>query len=369
MNTPRSSFFKKWFPENEPTNRLLDKELDNLVEQWEKDGLVNDLVEFEKLNSSEAFHKLSKKIDSQPRVLHLNQVLKYAAIFLLTITGGYLLNLLLFPQEEIKVHNDRVVLSMGNTSSTILTSEPNIIYDEAGNAIARGSVDKLNYFQTTNPKEHQHGYHTLKVPFGKTFVLELSDGTKITCDSGTTLKYGINHNGTTERSVTLEGQAYFDVAKNNGTPFMVSTKNMDVVVLGTQFSVSTYIENPTKAVLAEGVIMALSKNRNDTLILAPNQMVAIDGADEKLLKSNVDLEKHLAWLSGRLNFTKVGFNTIIKTLERKYGVTITNTNENLSKQVFTAKFEHETISEVMNAFQVEAGFEYTVNGEGAITIK
>src|SRR5690606_36367432 len=98
-------------------------------------------------------------------------------------------------------------------------------------------------------------YNTLKIPFGKKFRLQLSDGTMVHINSGSTLKYPIKFIAGENRQVYLDGEAFFDVAKDKKHPFIVNADNLNVRVLGTHFNVSNYPEDAvTDVVLVEGSV-------------------------------------------------------------------------------------------------------------------
>ena len=86
-------------------------------------------------------------------------------------------------------------------------------------------------------------YNTIKIPYGKRFELQLSDGTIVHLNSGTTLKYPVKFIASGNRQVFLDGEAFFDVAKDKTHPFVVNADNLNVRVLGTHFNVSNYPED------------------------------------------------------------------------------------------------------------------------------
>ncbi|MDC6367542.1 MULTISPECIES: FecR family protein [Flavobacteriaceae] len=373
MEGPSNDFIKKWFSDNPKKTGTDDEALDDLVAQWKEEKLLEDLSIFDTKDSDPAFDVILKRLPNKTpvKVFTQRKLMYYAAIFVLVIGGAFLFKTRLF-HKKIQTYTNRIVLTMEDKGSAVLTPEPNTIYDSNGKAVATGNLDELTYYKQSigsmhKPdfgKPHQLGYHTLTVPYGKTFTVTLSDGTKVFCDSGTTLKYPLNGDGVTGRHIDLEGRAYFEVAKNKLIPFTVHTKTMDVEVLGTHFNISAYPDDVAKTVLVEGAVTVKSGHNGAAILLKPNQMVSLDNATQSFQKKEVDVDMHTAWRKGELVFDNVPFASILKTFERKYGVRIFNANQELGKRLYTAKFQTQTIDQAIRAFQAEAGFAYEVTENG-----
>ena len=115
-------------------------------------------------------------------------------------------------------------------------------------------------------------YNTLKIPYGKQFEVELSDGTIVHLNSGTTLRYPVAFLKNQNRKVFLTGEAFFEVAKDKAHPFTVSTQELNVEVLGTKFNASSYTEDvTTDIVLVEGKVALYKdkKENNNSVKLTP----------------------------------------------------------------------------------------------------
>lgn len=211
-------------------------------------------------------------------------------------------------------------------------------------------------------------YNTLKVPFGKTFGVVLSDGSKVTLNAGSELKYPVQFSANEKnRMVFLKGEAFFEVEKNTNHPFIVNTRDMDVKVLGTQFNITSYPDDAKAyTVLVEGRVEAQNKlNTSDTKILNPNERVFF--IKNQLEIEPVNVRKYVSWVNGELVFIDENFKVIKNKLERKYNVTINNLYPELDTIIITARFKNETIEQVLKTFQIYKPFKYTIK-EGLITI-
>lgn len=365
MQKPHYKLFKKWFSDHKTTNdnHLL---LDDLVKQWKDENLLKTLEEFENIDSVSAWQSIIHKPNNsfnKPtlKVISIRILMRYAAIFILPLaTTIYLFNAF-FNTQNIQIQDQTIALNINNQRSVLLGQNESTIYDKNNNAIAKANENTLTYLPQNFKNRLQTKPHTLTIPHGKTFQVTLSDGTTVYCDAGTTLTYPAQFETNSVREVQLKGQAFFDVAKSKNNPFVVITNDMYIEVLGTQFNINAYPETKVvKTVLIEGSIRAYTKNTENSVLLVPNQQVNIEPTSGKFKVTQVNAYEHSAWVTGKLVFNKVAFNDILKTLERKFAVQINNTNIDLGKQIFTAKFKNESIDQVLRAFKSEANFDYEV---------
>src|SRR4030095_9403678 len=118
---------------------------------------------------------------------------------------------------------------------------------------------------------------------GNRTKIVLPDGSQVWLNAGSNLDYNNLNFNKDVREVSLNGEAYFDVAKNAGKPFIIHTKKMDIKVLGTTFNVRSYSdEKITEAALIKGSIEVTLKDRKDQkIILKPNEKIIIPNEEPK----------------------------------------------------------------------------------------
>lgn len=189
----------------------------------------------------------------------------------------------------------------------------------------------------------------------------LPDGTVILLNSCTKMTYPSQFKDTI-RVVTLEGEAYFSVARDTTKPFIVKTSDLSVRVLGTKFNLSAYPTNDrTIATLNSGKILVhvQSGKVDGRYILKTNQEIVYNKIDESVL-INTATSKATDWKDGALIFQDATFNDIVSAIERRYGVTIDYNKQELPNIPYTIKFiNNESLEEVLNILQdVVGGFEY-----------
>jgi len=206
-------------------------------------------------------------------------------------------------------------------------------------------------------------YNELKVPYGKKFELLLSDGTQVNLNSGSSLRYPVKFIKGQERKVFLYGEAFFDVTKNTKNSFVVNVDDLNVMVYGTKFNVSSFEEDKDiNTVLIEGSIGLYNSdsNKENISILEPGDLGAWDKNKKEISINKVDTRIYTSWIEGKLIFRKTPFKVICKKLERKYNVTIESNNNDLNNKLYNAVFEMETIEEVLTSFQKNYKLDYSI---------
>ncbi len=164
--------------------------------------------------------------------------------------------------------------------------------------------------------------HELLNPRGsKQLILFLSDGTKVVLNAGSRIRYPNYFTGTT-RSVELEGEAYFEVAKDKQRPFLVQAKNASIEVLGTHFNVDTHEQqDKVEVTLLEGSVKISKEGSND--ILLPGQKAIVSKAID-IMKA--DTAQAIAWTNDLFNFKGMELKEILTQVSEWYDIAV---DENL----------------------------------------
>jgi ferric-dicitrate binding protein FerR (iron transport regulator) len=295
-------------------------------------------------------------------------LLKYAAILIIIFGIGR--NIYLGQKTSIP-NLKEVVLELGNGSIKHLDeTQEEIIVDNKGNIIGKQEADGIIYQANKSNKEIT--YNTLKIPYGKTFKLTLSDGTIAHLNAGTVFKFPEQFIEGTNREVYLTGEAFFEVVKNTEQPFIVHSNKINIEVLGTIFNVSAYEEDAyTHCELLEGSVR-LSENANTSnqIILSPNFKATWNESLKIFETKKVDVNEYITWVKGELIFNDASFSTIAKKLERSFNISITNLNDSLANQRFTGsiKIKDAEIKSLFDLFKIDTPFEYSIN-QNTIEIK
>ncbi|WP_295129411.1 FecR family protein [uncultured Chitinophaga sp.] len=162
------------------------------------------------------------------------------------------------------------------------------------------------------------GYASLEVPAGKQHTIELPDGTVATLNSASSLRFPVAF-GKGNREVELTGEAYFDVAKNASSPFVVKSHGTKVEVLGTVFNVNSYNPKDIRTSLRDGSVRVHGGNTS-TLLKPGDEASSLEGAGITISSFN-DLNV-FSWKNGVMNFEDASLESISATLSRWYDVDV-----------------------------------------------
>jgi len=344
-----------------------------LVQKLHAEGLVESyLEETRSLNIDEEWTRFQKRLQKkngvQTRVVPLwKNVLKYAAVAIVLLGATIIFKIVKSPElPEQPVNGEVVTLKGADHDVRIIDEDGNgQIRSSTGELIAEQKGNRIKYVSQSSIKKLE--YNELKIPYGQVFELELSDGTLVHLNSGTTITYPINFIKGKNREVFIKGEAYFDVTSDKAHPFLVHSDQVTVEVLGTQFNVSSYPENPEiQTVLVEGqVAMRNSETDEGDMILTPGTKGSWNKTTLSSLMSEVDVDLYTSWIGGELVFRDTPFNEILTMLERRYNVSIENKNTDLNNKVLNARFsvEIETIDDVLRSMKNILGYNYQIDGK------
>lgn len=210
--------------------------------------------------------------------------------------------------------------------------------------------------------------NVIMAPSGQKSQLILPDGTQVWLNSGSRLSYNYEFN-TRDRVVHLEGEAFFDVKKDQQHAFVVKTGAVDVKVLGTSFNVQAYTdEDNIRVALLRGKVGLLSAvSQNLLTYLSPGQAATISKNDLSCRVASCDAEIESSWHQNLLKFDGASAGDVWKKLERWYGVRIILLSANPSNLYwFTVKTE--SLTELLEMINKITPIEYKLNGE-EVTIR
>lgn len=226
--------------------------------------------------------------------------------------------------------------------------------------------------------------------YGNKSKVNLPDGSQVWLNAGSRLDYVSTDFNNNTREVNLSGEAYFDIVHNVSRPFIVSSGNMQIKVLGTTFNVKAYPEegNMETSLIKGSVEITIMNRPDDVYILRPNEKLVV--SNESMLKKTegisynpglinnggniVTLKKvdytaaeklvyETAWVQNKLVFRAENFARLAIKMERWYGIRIRFRDERKEDLMFTGIFTTETIQQALNAMQVVHAFNYTIEND------
>jgi transmembrane sensor len=265
----------------------------------------------------------------------------------------------------IKPGGDKAVLTLSDGSKIILEdAKKGLLANQAGVSIQKTADGELLYSFSKNdiiiteniPSEVI--YNKIETPFGGKYQINLPDGSKVWLNSASTLRFPAFFSGDT-REVELNGEAFFDIAKNPKKPFKVITKDQVVEVLGTQFNINSYSDEESfKTTLIEGSVKIIYKDR--VVLLSPGQQFQPNLKSSKVVEA--DTEEVTAWKDGYFLFKDEDIQSIMRKVSRWYNVEVTYSGDipdvgfggNISRS--------KDIDEVLNVLQLTNAVHFKVEG-------
>ena len=346
---------------------MLPQEEQELIKDLQNNGVLEEALSYaESMDADKNWEELKGKINANEKsvVINWRNVFQYAAFFICLLGLMYVFQNKT-SKTKIIVPPDAIQLVLENGDIQILNpnGEQQII-KKSGEVVASQKENEINYSSANQIKKLI--YNEIKIPFGKTFKVKLSDGTLVNMNAGSSLKYPVQFIKGHNREVVLEGEAFFDVAKDKAHPFIVKTRGVDVKVLGTRFNVSSYKEDmDINTVLVEGsVSLSAVGNANTKALLVPGEKGSWNSNKTAIVIDKVDTRFYTEWINGEIVFRKTAFRDIIIKLERTYNVTIENNRKDILDKKFNASFNKniENIEKVLETMSKIQGFTYKKEG-------
>lgn len=209
---------------------------------------------------------------------------------------------------------------------------------------------------------------TKTTEWGQKLNLTLADGTQIRLNSGSTITYPDRFEGDV-REVALEGEAFFEVAKNPDKPFVIRSGEVLTTVLGTSFNINTYPDSQQIAVTVASGKVKVASHENE-IHLGPNEQGIFDKKTKTISKKMTDIVTFLNWKDGIIHFEDTRLSKVAESLERWYGVTFVFENENLRNCHITATYKNEILPAVLESIAyAKKGLRYEFLENDEILIK
>lgn len=302
---------KEWMETNvtaeEVTMRLADP--DWLRKEVEK------FVHEDKAEQVQLLRKQIRRRRNRRRIFHVTGVAAVLALFI-----GVTLFISNRPGTvENEVQEEHVpMLILGNGKSVNLRLAAGEWAADWYTNIKNDRKGELEYIATDTPgaDEQKEVLNTLVIPRQCTYRVILSDGTVVHLNADSRLEYPVKFKGE-ERKVELQGEAYFEVAKD-AKPFIVCVNDVQVKVYGTRFDVNSYHKNRFQVTLVEGKVGVVWKDKEKKLY--PSQLLFLDSATGEQSVTNVEVDKYISWTRGYLRYDDDRLYEMMEDLSRWYGV-------------------------------------------------
>lgn len=211
------------------------------------------------------------------------------------------------------------------------------------------------------------------VPYGQRHTVRLNDGTIVQLNSGSKLVFPVTFSGK-KREVYLKGEGFFEVRKNDKSPFIVKTAYIDVKALGTIFNVSAYEdEKRAVAVLVEGKVKVSQKDKilaNEEFTLKPGEACFYSVSTQESVVKDVDVTDYTSWTEGLFQFKDLALVDVVRRVRKYYNTPIQIEGEQFAKTLISGKLVlSDNIDEVMRYLSRTMEGRYSKAEDGSYILK
>lgn len=369
----------------EGLNEEEQEKLEHLLENKQMSDIYNDIsdstylknqfLEYQKYSSSKAYVKFRYRRQNVRRIGIVQKIVVIAAIIIMGV--GVALWSFIFKNDdrdsgvavaweknklEDKVETITLTLSDGN----IVDLKDRIGIINHGDSICSISNSRDGLIYTNNLmdiRQKKIQWNTLHIPIKQTYKLKLSDGTLVYLNSDSELRFPVVF-AKSERKVYLSGEAYFDVAQNVKSPFIVELNNgLKINVLGTRFNVKAYGDAYVEALLEKGKIKLL--RANESAILMPGEVCIYSDSQKKLkIEKPLYTDIYTAWLHNNFVFRQTPVNEVMETLAHWYGFEIIKNKNFDSQLLISGKISRSSpLSEILKAIEKMDNIHFIIKGD------
>jgi ferric-dicitrate binding protein FerR (iron transport regulator) len=204
-------------------------------------------------------------------------------------------------------------------------------------------------------------YNEIYANFGTRSSMKLSDGSLVWLNSGSSLKYPVKFTDK-ERTVYLDGEAYFEVQSNPSRPFIVQAPDIKVKATGTKFNILGHkSHNISEITLVSGkveVIFNKNLNQKNSVSLNANQHLVFNKNSKATSLVEDDTYKYIAWKDGKLVFRNQTFSEVLNKLSQVFNVDFEIRGDEILNYRYRATFEDESLSEILKLLKLTAPIDY-----------
>lgn len=333
--------------------------------------------EYKDYSSKKAYQSFLQKIgrmEKKERKPSISRVWWYAAAAVIVLAAGlsfYMSNFYSAVEEK------RVLIQPGTQQAQLTLPDGSIIDVDKKevNVVVDGVQVKykkgvLSYQPTVTTQHEEESTeekpvksNELVIPRGGENTVILADGTTVHLNAGSKLTYPVRFAGK-RRVVALEGEAYFDVVKDETRPFIVQTHLGEVTVLGTAFNINAYTDASVYTTLVHGKVQ-FSSSSIGTIILSPGEqaVVSANGSEKRM----VDLDEYVGWVGGRYVFNNRPLGEIMQTFERWYDIQVYYETPHLRDITYSGSLKrYGTINSFLDALELTGDLTYKISGRNIL---
>jgi len=267
-------------------------------------------------------------------------------------------------QQIENLEESSLIMADGKIVSLTSSVEKDSINEVDGTQITKFETE-IRYASTKPVKQKEIQYNTLITPKSKVFNITLSDGTKVWLNASSAIRYPVQFTSVT-RKIHLCGEAYFEVAKEIGRPFIVTTDRMDIEVTGTSFNVMAYPnDNFVEATLIEGEVTIKTAKRD--LTLTPGVQAKLNKTLNDLTAETVNIDLYTSWKEGLYIFEYENIKNVMTKISRWYDFEIIFDELINEKLHFSGTLhKYNDLRQTLNIIELTTNVKFEISGKTII---
>lgn len=363
----------------------LDADEEEIFNQWLKDAKNRDFLEriqttdllynglYEALETEKKweFSCIKERVFKR-KTFRIAKYIAVASVFILLLFTPFLLTE--YTSWE-KLDNYNTIVQKNTEDNAIIEAPQGDIFhiaDSVKHIVSTENKEvpqrenKIKVQDNTDDNTATTNYYTLTTARRGNISIELSDGTKVALNAKTIMKYPLHFNDK-ERTISLQGEAFFNVSKDE-RPFIVETQNTKIRVLGTKFNVKSLGNGKHTTTLVEGSIQ-VNTDSNDTYTIREGQQIYINTEGEVSIKK-VDTYYYTAWRNNLFAFKQTELKEIMHTIADWYDFDCIFKTDKIQYIKYTSMiYRYDDISNVLNVLNSLDEFHCEINDTKQLIIK
>lgn len=278
-------------------------------------------------------------------------------------------------KNDILPATQKVLLTLSDGTQKELDDVSNGTVTHQGQAEAVKKDSSMIYTPSHGVSEEQTVYNTVATGKGRTFQLQLSDGSKVWLDALSSIRFPTSFAGD-ERMVEITGQVYFEVAHDAKKSFKVKSGKQVAEVLGTHFNINSFNGEKIQTTLLEGRLRVQSLagagngSRNmPFIVITPGQQSTFSPESAQLTRGEIqDTDEVMAWKDGRFRFDGSSVKEIVDQLSRWYNIEVVY--KDAITETFVGDIKRDLpISKVLELLEMTKQVKFVIDGNKVIVMK
>ncbi len=283
------------------------------------------------------------------------------------------LAIILFPRGETLIYSSPEpaveLIAMDGTRVSVGRDVPHVVVGDG--ALLNDTLTATLYYESVGEPEEvasEVSYVTLSVPHGGSYSIVLPDGTQAWLNSNTTIRFP-DRFGPGSRDIELDGEAFFDVARDEDRPLRIHAGDYAVTALGTSFNVQAWAgSGHITTVLASGIVEV--GNGVTATTLAPGQQCVVDLGSGGMQTTDVDVQRMLSWREGKVYFVGWPMEMVVEKMALWYDFEITYADPDIASMRFSGTIDkRRPLNELLHFMEQTGALRFDIDGRRVMAYK